>query len=215
MKKVFFLIFLSAAMQQLFAQSVKFGIKAGLNESTVDLGQSTSTTSTIAGINAGVFADIEFNRFSIQPGICYSTNGYKTKTVYNTDNPGPYSFIATGSVTLNYLEIPVNVHYHIPAGRLNMFFGGGPYLGIGLSGTSQGTYTVNGTTTTAPTEKLEFGKNGEFNKTDLGLNALVGISLNNGLLLSVDYGYGIKNIDRGGGAIKDRVLRLSIGYEFL
>lgn len=98
-------------MQQLSAQSVKFGIKAGLNESTADLGESGTTTSNIAGFNVGAFADIEFHRLSIQPGIFYATKGYKSKTVYTANVPEPYTSIRNDNVTLNYLEIPVNLLY--------------------------------------------------------------------------------------------------------
>jgi len=215
MKKIFLLIMLSAATQQLFAQSLIFGIKAGLNESRADFGQSTSTTSDLAGFNAGVFADIRLNKFSVEPGLFYTTKGYHSHTSIDENLPEPYNFNAEGHVRLNYLEVPVNVLYHIKTGPLKIFLGAGPYAGIGLSGTSQGNSGANGTTTIGPTQKLEFGKNGEFNKTDLGLNALTGISLNNGLLFSVNYEFGIKNIDRGGYPVKNRVLNLSIGYQFL
>lgn len=206
---------MTAGMQQLFAQSVKFGIKAGLNESTAQSENGTSV-SDIAGFNAAIFADIQWSKISIEPGLSYTSKGYHSHSVIVRSTPTPYTFDAEGNVTLNYLELPVNVLYHIPVGPLKIFFGGGPYLGIAMSGSSQGNTTVDGVKTVGATNKLSFGPEDEFKKTDYGFNALVGFTLQNGLLFSVDYGHGFTNtVNRNGLSIKNRVLSLSIGYEFL
>jgi hypothetical protein len=221
MKKIFLLIILAAAMQPLFAQSVKFGIKAGLNESTADLGKIQSTVSSLSGFNAGVFADVEFGKLTIEPAIFYTTKGYNTKTVIMSNqpvqNPDPYPFKATGKVAYNYLEVPINALYDIPVGPMKIFIGGGPYLGIALSGTRNGTTTVGGVTTVMPANNITFGSGtNDFSRTDFGINALAGITLKNGLLFSFDYGYGLTNtINRNNSQIKNRVLSLSVGYAFL
>jgi Outer membrane protein beta-barrel domain len=217
MKKTFLLILLTASMQSLFAQAVSFGIKAGLNESTATFTGTTSTFSDLSGFNAGVFADIKFNRLSVEPGIFYTTSGYNSKSIFTTDNPAPYSFIATGKVAYNYFQVPVNILYHIPAGPLKIFVGAGPYWGLALSGTRQGTSTSNGIITNSPSGNITFGSSaGDFSKTDLGVNTIAGITLKNGVLFSVNYGFGLTNISNSTNSKgENRVLSLSLGYEFL
>lgn len=218
MKKIFLLILLTASIQSLFAQAVSFGIKAGLNESTAAFTRTTLTTiSNLSGFNAGVFADIKFNKLSVEPGIFYTTNGYNTKSVFTTDNPAPYSFNATGKFAYNYLEVPVNVLYNIPAGPLKIFVGAGPYWGLALSGTRQGTTNSNGIITNSPSSNITFGSSaGDFSKTDWGVNAIAGIVLKNGILFSVNYAYGLTNISNSTNSKgENRVLSLSVGYEFL
>ena len=217
MKKALLLFVLTVAMQQLFAQSFNFGIKAGLNESTADLGKTVTTTSYRSGFNAGVFADIGFYRLSLEPGLFYTMKGSDNRTVITQNSPQPYSFNATGKLTYNYIEVPVNVLYNIPGGPIKIFIGGGPYWGLALSGTSQGNTTVNGTTTVSPTYNLTFGNGtGDLSRTDFGVSALAGITLKNGLLFNVDYGYGLTNIDhKNSGEIKNRVFCFSLGYKFL
>jgi hypothetical protein len=222
MKKIFLSIFLTVSVQSLFAQAVSFGIKAGLNESTATFAGSMSTSSNLSGFNAGVFADIKFNRLSVEPGIFYTTSGYNTKTVFTTDNPAPYSFNATGRVAYNYLQVPVNILYHIPTGPVKIFVGAGPYWGLALSGTRQGTANANGIITNIR-GNITFGSSdGDFSKTDLGVNAIGGIALKNGLLFSANYGFGLTNISNSTNSInstkskgENRVLSLSLGYEFL
>ena len=222
MKKIFLLILLTAAIQSLFAQAVSFGVKAGLNESTATFTGTTSTFSNLPGFNAGVFADIKVNRLSVEPGIFYTTSGYNSKSVFTTDNPAPYSFSATGKVAYNYLEVPVNVLYNIPAGPLKIFVGAGPYWGLALSGTRQGTANANGIITNIR-GNITFGSSdGDFSKTDLGVNAIGGIALKNGLLFSANYGFGLTNISNSTNSInstqskgENKVLSLSLGYEFL
>ncbi len=217
MKKIFLLILLTASIQSLLAQAVSFGVKAGLNESTATFTGTTSTFSDLPGFNAGVFADIKFSRLSVEPGIFYTTSGYNSKTVFTTDNPEPYSFNATGKVAYNFLQVPVNILYHIPAGPLKIFAGAGPYWGLALSGTRQGTTTTNGIITNSPSGNITFGSSaGDFSKTDLGVNAIAGIALKNGVLFSVNYGFGLTNISNSTDSKgENRVLSLSLGFEFL
>jgi hypothetical protein len=217
MKKIFLLIILTASIQSIFAQAVSFGIKAGLNESTAAFTGTTTTFSNLSGFNAGVFADIKFNKLSVEPGIFYTTSGYNSKSVFTTDNPAPYSFSATGKVAYNYLQVPVNILYYIPAGPLKIFIGAGPYWGLALSGTRQGTTNTNGIITNSPSGNITFGSSdGDFSKTDLGVNAIAGIALKNGLLFSANYGFGLTNISSSTNSKgENRVLSLSLVYEFL
>ncbi|BAU52821.1 outer membrane beta-barrel protein [Mucilaginibacter gotjawali] len=216
MKKILLLIFLSAAMQQLFAQTLKFGIKAGWNESTADLGTTTSTVSSYSGFKGGVFGDFGFNKIVIETGVFFTTYGYNTSTTFTETQPQPIVVTLKGQATYNYLQIPVDVLYRTPFGPVKVFFGGGPYYGLAISGGRRLITISDGAVTAYRSSKIDFGNPDDFSRTDLGLNALAGVSLHNGLLFSVDYGLGLKNIYSGNNSeVKNRALSLSVGYAFL
>jgi len=217
MKKIFLLFLLFAATHSLFAQSVKFGLSAGLNESTNSTYQGSPTViSGYKGFNAGVFAEFDQKKFSFEPGLFFSVKGYNAKTyIQYTDNA---SVNAQGKVVLNYLELPLNVLYNIrvPIGKL--FIGGGPYFAYAISGHSNSTVNQNGTTFTQSSNSL-FNSGSPFKRTDFGLNAVAGLSLKNGILFNLKYGYGLTSIFHSTQTSTDgghnSVFSVSAGYMFL
>src|ERR1700749_3686779 len=127
MKKILLIITLLVPTA-LFAQSVKFGVSAGLNEATASVGETQTSIKWLAGFNAGAFAEVDFGKLSLRPGVFYSQKGYNSKTalsVNNQDGEEQGTFNATGKVRLNYLEIPVNILYNIPVKAGKVFLGGG------------------------------------------------------------------------------------------
>jgi len=222
MKKIILLIFLSVAIKPLFAQTVKFGIKAGLNESTIDIGSSqdnANKTTSRAGFNAGAFAEFQFNSLSIEPGLFYTIKGANYISSFTRNNPQnsvQQAVTMKAKTTYNYLELPLNVLYNIKVAPGKIFVGGGPYWAMALSGNENSTTTVDGSSTTAPETKLSFGGDSGLKRADFGLNALAGITLKNGLLFSADYGYGLTDVLKfDNSQIKHRVLSFSVGYSFL
>lgn len=110
MKKVSLLALVVVAGTTLYAQPPKFGLKAGLNLSTV-----TNTDSDLKpGFHGGGLVHIHVTpAFSLQPEVVYSNQGTK----YSSDN----------KLVLNYVNIPVLLQYNFDNGfRLQ----GGPQLGI-------------------------------------------------------------------------------------
>jgi len=217
MKKIILSLFFIAAMSPAFAQTVKYGISGGLNESILSLQNPAGNNSRLTGFHAGVFSDIDFGKLSIEPGLFYTTKGEKNTAVLIS--PGG-SFTAKGKTTYNYLEMPVNVLYNIPIGGGKFFIGGGPYIAYGLSGKSTGTTIIasqNGAITNINDYPLTFGsQQGDLKRFDFGLGALGGFELNNGLSISVGYEHGLTNIDNSSGDhIKNNVITVSLGYSFL
>ncbi len=223
MKKIFFLLVFGISMNSLFAQSVNFGVKGGLNESTATLTGSATRFSNLAGFNAGLFADVNIKQLTIEPGIFYTNKGYNSYTyVTSNSEAGTYTFKAQGNITLNYLEVPVNILYNIRFKQGKFFIGGGPYYGLALSGKSNVT-TTSGNENEIPAVtnsggNITIGNTAAdaLKRSDFGLNALAGIKLNNGLLISTGYGFGFTDIfNRDGQGIQNRVLNVSAGYCFL
>jgi hypothetical protein len=220
MKKIFLLILLIVAIRPAFAQSVKFGISGGLNESILSLQNNTDNkNSRLAGFNAGIFSDINFGKFSVEPGLYYTTKGEKDISSV-TDAMSGNSIYAKSQVSYNYLQLPVNILYNIHVGAGKFFVGGGPYLAYGLSGKSKSTttYTYNGVATTNDANyTLTFGNTeNNLNRLDFGLGALGGFQLNNGLSISAGYQHGLSNVENSStNTVKNDVITVSLGYCFL
>ncbi|WP_179414899.1 porin family protein [Mucilaginibacter sp. E4BP6] len=219
MKKVILTLLLIAGISPAFAQSVKFGVSGGLNESILSLQNTINNdNSRLAGFHAGIFSDIDFGKVSIEPGLFYTTKGQNNKSFIAA--PVGATFTANGKVTYNYLELPINILYNIPVGAGKFFIGGGPYVAYGLSGTSKGTTTENsnGTVTTSTDDyKLAFGgQDGDLKRIDFGLGALGGFALKDGLSISAGYEHGLTNIENSGiDKTKNNVISVSLGYCFL
>jgi hypothetical protein len=196
MKKVLIVASLIGLTSFSFAQSVSFGIKAGVNFPTLSVsdGSASATSSSSTGFHAGAIADIGLGQFSLQPGILFTTKG---------GSSGSSSF-GSSDLKLNYLEIPVNLLYNISVPKAGkVFLGGGPYFAYGLSGN-------NGT-------KFGSGAN-DIKNPDFGINILGGFRFTNGLFLSGGYGFGLGNLNNDSSAgltIKNKGASISLGYFFL
>jgi hypothetical protein len=230
MKKLFLLLCLSLGVNQLFAQKVNWGVKAGLNSSTiVHPSQSQSATGVnnfidqrITGYHVGIFSDIAFEKFSVQPALIYSTKGGRYEnSAENYSTSGVVRLYVNNKTVLNYLEIPVNVLYKIPFSKGKIFIGGGPYAAIGLSGkydnSVQAIAYYSGGPFTASSKSqgnIVFGSgNNDYRLLDFGLGLLGGVELKNGLLFSANYSTGLSNTTRSTSiTTKNNLFGFSVGY---
>lgn len=116
------------------AQSIKFGVKGGLNISSLGdyehvIGYEDSELENKAGLYTGVFTQIYFiSGFGIETGLFYSMLGGQDK---ENDYLEQYKITANPS----YLQIPVTAIYkfNLPAG-FSIYPSVGVYAGYGLSG---------------------------------------------------------------------------------
>ena len=221
MKNLTLLIFLLFTTQLLFAQSVNFGIKGGLNEARIYGGLQSSTTKGYfrPGFHAGLFAEFELNsKWSVEPGLYFTIKGYKATSDFVQPTPGgPVNVSINGTQTYQYIELPVNILYNIKLKTGKIFIGGGPYMGYLLSVTGKRNTSVNGGPNTFTETKYDVGGNGNFKRNDFGVNALTGIVFKNGFLFNVGYSYGftnivINNINNNPPITKNRVISFSVGY---
>ncbi|MDP9077878.1 MAG: PorT family protein [Bacteroidota bacterium] len=220
MKKIFLLAGLLIAFSGAFAQTITYGIKGGLNLTQVPVqsttfGVSSSSDKYLAGFHIGGLVDIGFESFSIQPGIFYTTKGGNTDANIDIDFGGQ-QFTGTAKVKtkLNYLEVPVNFIYKVPAGDGKVFFGAGPYIGYGLSGNASVTSNVNGQTATQ-NQDVKFGNgDGEIKNPDFGFNILAGYELPMGVTLNAGYGQSFAGSSNTSGKVKNQGFQFSVGYFF-
>ena len=174
------------------AQQTRFGVKGGLNISTV-VGGDVDNTKSLVGFHVGGFAEIKvFDKFFIQPELLYSAQGTKVDGPFGTN----------ADIKLNYLNIPVLAKYYI----IDKFsVEAGPQLGILLSAKSEGNDVKDGT------RSVDFGFNigAGYNFTD---NFSVGLRYTIGLSPLSD-----KDIDDANDyydSAKNSNLALSLAYKF-
>lgn len=86
---------------------IHFGLKAGVNISNLN-GSDAGDTDSRTGFLGGAFLTYDFsNMFSIQPEAFYSMKGAKQTETY-------YGETITGTLKLDYIEIPVLLKLNIP-----------------------------------------------------------------------------------------------------
>ena len=73
--------------------------------------------------------------FFFQVGLQYIGKGAKGPIPYRyTDLTVPHTTTITREISMNYLEMPLNLVYKPLVGKGNFILGGGPYVGYAISG---------------------------------------------------------------------------------
>ena len=94
------------------AQEVKFGVKAGVNLSSIS-GDETDDVDGLTSFHIGGVAEIVFSeKFSFQPELMYSAQGYSIDDV---------------DVKLDYISVPLMAKYYVAEG---FSIEAGPQIGI-------------------------------------------------------------------------------------
>lgn len=174
------------------AQETRFGVKGGLNLSTV-VGGDVENTKSLVGFHVGGFAEIHIvEKFYIQPELLFSAQGTKVD--------GPFE---DGDIKLNYLNIPVVAKYYIVDKKFNVE--AGPQLGVLLSAKAEGE------------DIKDFTRS-----VDFGFNIGAGYSFTDNLSVGLRYTIGlspisdndIDNSDDYYNSAKNSNLQLSLAYKF-
>jgi hypothetical protein len=116
-----------------YAQKVRFGVKAGLNVSSLGgyeyvFSQEDVEFDYKPGLYAGVLAQIALgSNLGLETGLYYAQLGGKEKERDYQEN---YQVTATPS----YLQCPVSVTYQFKPGKITLYPSVGLYAGYGLSG---------------------------------------------------------------------------------
>lgn len=189
MKKTMILAATFFLMLNVKAQNAHFGIKAGLNASSLNYEGNSDMQSKI-GFNAGLFAHIHTgNEFwGIQPEVYYSSEGAKSKSNSNV------------STDLGYINVPVLIQYMFNNGfRLQA----GPQVGFLMSAKSK----VNNSST-----DIKDNLKGAVFSIPAGLSYLT----STGLGFDARYNFGVSNINKStsGAKIRSNVFQFDIFYQF-
>lgn len=173
------------------AQS-SFGIRAGLNASTISI-ENLPNKSEKFGFHAGVFANIPVvtDFMSLQPELSYSVKGVNFKP-----------FNERQTLNMNYVDFFLPLAFHLGSVDIQL----GPFASF-LTSTPD--YTVFNDNTIVVDA---------FKKYDAGLTAGLSFNLNH-LLIGVRYNQGFVDVTKDNarlflGSGKNAVGQVSLGYRF-
>ena len=189
MKKISVLVVALCITAVSFAQTAKFGIKAGLNVAT--LTDENDELGSRLGLHAGVLAHIHLARqFALQPEIVYSSQGAKY-----TITDGEHS------LGLDYINIPLQLQYMFNNGfRLQT----GPQVG----------FLVNVKDKLNDTETGNFTSD-DFKTVDFAWSAGLGYLTYSGFGVDARYNFGLNNIlDAGSASRRNNVFQVGLFYMF-
>lgn len=186
-------------------------LKAGFNLSNFafsnDDGSDFVEYKSTPGFHIGTTFDIPLgDMFAIETGILLTTKGTQTKADF-----GGYSYKST--INILNAEIPLSFKTIFGVSdNLDIYASAGGYLGVGIIAVSRFKTTLNGQTET-DSEEIEFDENG-LQRLDYGLTFGAGIEVK-GFIVGASYDLGLANIDgSGSGTIRNRVLKIGVGYRF-
>jgi hypothetical protein len=224
MKKTIYLMCIAviSVIPALHAQDearTTFGIRAGINFQNFngkDYQGDKLKNKMIVGFHAGV--NVEFPvapDFVLQPGLLFTVKGT------DTDED-----VGTGTIRVNYIELPVNFIFKPVLGNGRLILGLGPYIAYGISGKVK----LSGTDS-------DFEKNIKFENNlsesqllddefyvrpfDAGANLLAGYEFGFGISVQLNAQLGLLKINPGydgdsndDTSIKNTGFGISVGYRF-
>ncbi len=211
----FALVFISSSLS---AQSFGVHIGGNLSSATIeeDGGLFPLSPESRFGFLAGLVAEIPIaTAANFRPELNFIQKGYK---IAFSEDFGTGPFAVKGKETLNYLEIPLNVTYSLPAGTNTVFLGAGPSVGLGLSGKYDFTTTIPGQGTESEEGDTNFGGDeaeDDYKPLDLGLNINGGFQMTNGFFVKLAYTFGMSNLSHDSeSSYKNKGFSFSLGYLF-
>lgn len=164
MKRIILAIVACMAFGFANAQSVRFGVKAGLNVSNFTGYQ--EDVKSLTGFHIGGFTELKVaKKFAIQPEFLFSTQGTTIEGFNGNSN---------SSIKLNYLNIPVLGKYYITDA---FTVEAGPQIGFLLSAKNKGE-----------------DDHDYYKTLDFGLNVGCGYGFTDNISLGVRYTFGLTNV---------------------
>jgi len=190
----------------IFAQ---LGIKAGLNMANEirsfdqsDVAASFNS-SNLTGYQIGLVyqAMPKKSGMGVEIGALLSQKG----SSFHFDSINVNNVLRNGYKEINYLEVPLNLRYHIIVGLVGVYGFGGIYGGCALSGS-----TV--TESTSTTEKETYKTFAD--RVDYGYNFGAGVELFRKIQLGGTWSNGIKNTTNTSSSFKNKVFTMNLVYMF-
>jgi hypothetical protein len=193
-KKAAVLIVMLAASIGAFSQTA-FGVKGGINLSTINWKDAEATYDGRTGYHAGFFLRSRHEKIAFQPELL----------LYTQKGDLQSSSIGTVQESFTYVTIPVLFKFY-PVGGLNLH--AGPQFGFLIDGERKYD-TVFGGGTEDITES--------YKGSDIAVSAGFGYDFKFGLSLDARYNIGVKDINNAanGEDARSRVFMVSLGWNFL
>ncbi|WP_407404657.1 porin family protein [Chryseobacterium sp.] len=186
------------------SSDVRFGIKAGMNVSSLSNDGTLEDQGSKIGFNAGVFATIPVAAsFNIQPEVLYSQYGdkYDTKIAGTT-----YSY----ANHLDYITVPVMFQYNFVP---NFYVEAGPEFGFMVSAKNK---SKNETNNNVIAESGNYKD--RFNTFNVGIGIGAGYYFTDNIGVTARYVAGVTDIakDRpnNSDAVRNNVFQVGLAYKF-
>ena len=200
MKKLF--LGAAIAMSSLtFAQ--QFGIKGGMNVSSLSKSNDLDDSKSKIGFNAGVFMNAPIaENFSIQPELLYNNLGAKTSWTEPITNDK-----MSAAVHLDYVALPVMFQYNAtPA----FYLEAGPEFGLLVSAKNKIKNETTGASNTSDNFK------DDLNTFNIGVGLGAGYYFTPKIGLTARYVAGFSDIykDNPGDAVKNNNFQVGLAYKF-
>jgi len=223
MKPIRILLFLSILLfvQSAQAQYPSVTFFGGANGASMFFRQGDAYTEMedsykmLFGMNVGVLYDyvLKKNRsqeLSVESGIIFDSKGFNQDVqneVLSLEN----------TTTMYYMDVPIYLKYIYRFRSLNkVYFGAGPYVGVGLFGNSAVTFQSVGADRITNSEPVWGSDEAEddFKRLDYGVTGKIGFLMDGGFNIALSYDYGLPNVAYLDEIeeYKHRVIRLSLGY---
>jgi hypothetical protein len=174
---------------------VGFGIKGGLNLTTLNVEDPELSYDSRTGFHAGIFLRGRFSKVGIQPELLLFTQNGDLES----------SLFGTAQERFTYLSIPLIFKFY-PIGGFNIQLG--PQFGFLLDGER----TYDSFLGSGSQDITEYYK-----KSDVSVSVGGGYDFGFGLGLDVRYNIGVKDINNeaNGDDARSRIFLVSLGWNFL
>jgi hypothetical protein len=172
-----------------------FGLKGGLNLTTLNVEDPELSYESRSGYHAGVFLRGKFDKIAIQPEWLLFTQSGELES----------SAFGTAQEHFTYLSVPVMLKFYT-IGGLNIQLG--PQFGFLLDGERK----YNSFLGSGSEDITDYYK-----KSDLSVSVGAGYDFNFGLGLEARYNLGVKDINNAanGEEARSRIFLVSLGWNFL
>lgn len=176
-------------------QEVGFGLKGGLNLSSLNVDDPEASYDSKTGYHAGIFLRSRFEKIAIQPELLLFTQNGEIKN----------SAFGTAQERFTYLSIPFMLKFYLVDG-LNIQ--AGPQFGFLLDGERK----YDGFLVSGSEDIKDHYKN-----SDVSLSFGGGYDFNFGLSVDLRYNLGMKDINEAANnePVKSRVFLISLGWDFV
>ncbi|WP_405565160.1 porin family protein [Polaribacter sp. Asnod6-C07] len=167
------------------AQEVKFGVKTGMNISSIN-GNNVNNLDSRTGFVIGATAEIPLaDKFSMQPELLYSAQGAQQRDSFKFD--------------LNYIALPVMAKYYIADG---FSVEAGPQFSFLIK---DQIVPIN--------QNGGVAQNTDAANFDLAANLGFGYQLKNGIFFQTRYNFGLVAISENPD-IKNGAFQITLGFQF-
>jgi hypothetical protein len=210
MKKALILIIAGVCLLQIngLSQKTQVGLVGGITFSNLNgkMGGLDIHNDGRAGMTVGMIVDAPIGKsgFNFQPGLHYVQKGAYTSKTSTTKE----------AVALRYAELVLNFIHYTKSSSAKLYFGLGPAIAFNLPSKK-----VSISDNTRSETTITFGKEltDSYRGVDFGVNGLLGSRFKCGLIASISYTYGVRNlipIPSGDDAIRNGCAAIRLGYIF-